>query len=77
MKTEEFNIPGFEFPVRVTHEEDWSGMVRLEWIDTPSSRQRLVEIPAGILLYLSINQTKNWVLAEVEQAIDRLKGDPR
>ena len=76
MVTEEFDIPGFEFPVRVTHEEDWSGMVQLEWIDASSSRQRLVEIPAGILLHLSINQTKSWVLAEVEHAIDKLKGDP-
>jgi len=77
MKTEEFEIPGFEFPVRVTHEEDWSGMVQLEWIDTSSSCERLVEIPAAILLYLSIDQTKNWVLAEVAHAIDNLKGDPR
>lgn len=77
MKTEEFEIPGFEFPVRVTHRKDWSGMVQLEWIDVSSSCERLVEIPAAILLYLSINQTKSWVLAEVAQAIDNLKGDPR
>lgn len=76
MKTEEFKIPGFEFPVRVTHKENWSGMVQLEWIEPRTSRQRLVEIPAEILLFLSINQTKDWVLAELALAIEKLKGDP-
>jgi hypothetical protein len=72
MKTREFIIPGFEFPVLVHHHEDWSGAIVIEWFD---QEHHHVEIPAAILLYLSINETKKWVLAEVEAAIDKLKGD--
>jgi hypothetical protein len=77
MLTEEFVLSGFEFPVLVTHEEDWSGMAIIEWTDPHTQRHRLVEIPSEVLLFLSINQTKRWVLAELEAAIERLKGGPK
>lgn len=74
MQTREFIIPGFEFPVLVHHHEDWSGTVVIEWSDPQREAHHHVEIPADILLYLSIHQTKQWVLAELEATIERLKG---
>ncbi len=77
MKTEEYKLSGFEFPVLVHHEEDWSGMMVIEWADPHTNEHRLVEVPAGILLFLSIRETKTWVLAELEAAIERLKEPPK
>lgn len=77
MKTTEFIIRGFEYPILVHHHDDWSGSVVVEWIDNKHRTNHHVELPAAILLHLSINQTKDWVLAELEDAIANLKGDSR
>ena len=76
MKTDKFTVSGFEFPVLVTHEDGWKGKVTIEWSDPLTKRHHLVEIPAEVLLHLSIRKTKEWVLAELADAIDKLKGDP-
>lgn len=66
MTYEEFKLPGFERPVFVHHEEDWSGMAIIEWWDKKPVR---VEVPGRLLLALSFDATRTWVINEIEHAL--------
>ncbi len=67
MKFKEYKLPGFDRPVFLHHNEDWSGMVIVEWWEDTFRR---VELPARLILALSFVETKQWMLTEIEGALD-------
>lgn len=74
MKTREFVIPGFEAAVLLHHNDDWSGVAVIEWTDMSNQQHHVVKIPARILLQLSFQETKAWMLGEVGRALAKLQG---
>lgn len=62
MKTKEFSLPGFDRPVFVRHNDDWTGLAIVEWWD---DKYRRVEVPARLILMLSFGVTKHWILAHL------------
>jgi hypothetical protein len=74
MITREYRVPGFEAPVTVHRNEDWSGIVVIEWTDVVNQQHHRTQIPAQLLMWVSFKETKAWMLEEVGRALARLQG---
>jgi hypothetical protein len=74
MQTREYQVPGFEAPVIVHRNEDWSGVMVIEWTDVLKGQHHVITIPAKILLWASMQETKETLLNEVRHALHRFEG---
>lgn len=63
MTCREFKLRGFDRPVFVHHNEDWSGVAIVEWWEDKFMR---AEVPARVILLLSFAVTKHWILPNLE-----------
>jgi hypothetical protein len=59
----EFKVPGFDRPVFLLHNDDWSGMAAIEWWDHTYHR---IEIPAAVILMISFRESKQLILDGIE-----------
>ena len=71
-KTREFKLRGFQYPVFLHRLDDWSKMAIIQWTDEYTQEPCSAEIPAELLLRLSIEDTKRFVLNAVAHTIERL-----
>ena len=69
MQTREYQLPGFDHPVIVHRNDDWSGNVVVQWSDAIASNH-MTELPARLLLALSFKETKAYVLDQLGHALD-------
>jgi hypothetical protein len=72
MHTREHLLRGFADPVFVHRNSDWSGLAIIQWTDDYLHEQRSVEIPAALLVSLSIAETRDFVLNEVTATLERI-----
>jgi len=77
MQSKEYTVPGFDLPVIVHHNDDWSGLVVIEWFDSREETYRHTEIPAAVILAISFRETRAMILSELETALEALKGGLR
>jgi len=76
MVTSNLAVPGFSEPVVIHRNDDWSGLVVVEWTDEQSRERHIVELPAQVFLWVSFKETKAVVVDELVNFLANLKGGP-
>lgn len=79
MHTSEYSIKGYEDPVRVFHNGDWSGEVIISWKELPLNEMdkrkyelQEVTIPAALLVAIALPATKDMMSEALVHFAERL-----